>query len=357
MSGKVTNVYFNRWFSTAYHYMNMIRDNPDGEQFRFYGTHPDINHMSLQACDHAETEPALRGTAYVDFALDFCRRHRIDLFVPRLNMLDISREIDRFEEIGTRVIACRDADLLEAIVEKDKFYESMAGEDIVTIPDYELAETPEQFRSAYTKLVSRGHRVCFKPTEAEGGMGFRIIDDQLDSFATLYGHVTLAMTFEQAYAALAGAETFPKLMVMEMLEGDEYSIDCLADAEGKLLAAVPRRKLAGRVYEMDAVPELMEIAERIAVKCRIPYVYNVQVKYGQGVPKLLEINPRMSGGLYLTCLTGVNMPYLAVQAGLGRPFEVPKPRYGIRASYVEQAILLADSEAKSGTTDSEIDVG
>ncbi|RKP48832.1 carbamoyl-phosphate synthase large subunit [Cohnella endophytica] len=338
----MTNIYFNRWFSVAYHYMNMIRDNPDGESFRFYGTHPDVNHLSLQACDHAEQEPSLQGGEYVDYALDFCRRNEIDVFIPRLKMLEIAKEIGRFDAIGTKVMVCRDVELLESMMEKELFYERLQGSDVVPIPEYETAETPEQFRSGYEKLAEQGHRVCFKPTNAEGGMGFRIIDNDLDPLAGLYGYVSSSISFEQAYDALSRVERFPKLMVMELLEDEEYSIDCLADSAGGLLTAIPRRKAAGRVYTLDAVPELLEIARGIADKFRIPYVYNIQVKYNKGVPKLLEINPRMSGGLYITCLSGVNMPYLAVQEILGKRTDTPVPRYGVRASYIEHPIVLAD---------------
>jgi len=343
----MTNIYFNRWFSTVYHYVNMIRDNPDGERFTFYGTHPDPNHLSLQAYDHAGTEPAIGGKEYADFALEFCRRNEIDVFIPRLNMLDIAKEAHRFDELGTKVMVCRDVPLLESMIEKDRFYESLAGKDVVPIPDYEVVETAEQFKRAYESLVEAGHKVCFKPTNSEGGMGFRIIDDEIDPFASLYGWVSLSIPFAQAYEALSRAERFPKLMVMELLEEEEVSIDCLADSRGELIVSIPRRKSSGRIYVMEDKPELAEIARRVAKQCRIPFAYNIQVKYNKGVPKLLEINPRMSGGLYLSCLTGVNVPYLAVQTVLGRTFPKPEPKLGIRASYLELPILMNEAARPS----------
>ena len=339
----MTNIYFNRWFSTVYHYINMIRDNPDGRSFTFYGTHPDPGHLSLQACDHAEPEPELYGAEYVDYALDFCRRNRIDVFIPRLHMLEIAKEVGRFDEIGTKVMVCRDIELLECLMEKDRFYESLAGTGVVPLPAYEVAETAEQFAAAYEKLRSGGHRVCFKPTNAEGGMGFRIIDNERseqDKLKALYGWVSATIPFEEAYRTLAAAERFPRLMVMELLPDEEVSIDCLADADGRLIAAIPRRKSSGRIYLLENRPELLEIASRVAERCRIPFAYNIQVKYNEGIPKLLEINPRMSGGLYITCLSGVNMPYLAVKAILGEAIERPEPQFGVKASYIELPVLM-----------------
>ncbi|CAM4407277.1 ATP-grasp domain-containing protein [Paenibacillus alkaliterrae] len=336
----MTRVYMNRWFSVAYHYINMIRNNPDGEPFEFYGTHPDINHMSLLAADHAGTEPAVFGLEYVEFCVDFCKRNSIDIFIPRLHMEEISRYVHLFDEIGTKVMVCRDIQLLDSMIEKDKFYEALADKNLVSIPDYRVVNTAAEFKRAYEELTAAGHKVCFKPTKSEGGMGFRIINNERNPLRELYGYVTLSTTFKQAYETLSSTDRFDSLMVMELLEGIEYSIDCVATAEGELLTAIPRRKSTGRTYLLEETPELLDIANRIAKALRIPYAFNIQVRYSHGVPKLLEINPRMSGGLYITCLSGVNMPYLAVQALQGKAIAPPVPRFGIQAGYVEQPLIM-----------------
>lgn len=83
-------------------------------------------------------------------------------------MLDIALHAAMFDAIGTKVLVCRDLDLLETIMDKGKFYESVKETGIMTIPDYHVVSTAEQFKEAYHDLVAKGHRVCFKPTETEG---------------------------------------------------------------------------------------------------------------------------------------------------------------------------------------------
>lgn len=114
-------MYFNRWFSVVYHYMNAIRNNEDGIPFEIYATHSDPQHMALQASDVAEVEPRTSGVEYAQFCADFCRRHEIDIFIPRWNMLDISKHLYLFDDIGTEVMVCRDTELLEQLMEKDLF--------------------------------------------------------------------------------------------------------------------------------------------------------------------------------------------------------------------------------------------
>jgi len=333
-------VYFNRWFSVAYHYMNSIRNNEDGVKFKLYGTHPDSRHMALQAADYATTEPVLEGSAYIDFLVDFCRENEIDVFIPRLRMLDIARSIERFDEIGTKVTVCRDVALLEKLTVKDKFYEEVRGTGIMEVPAYEVVTDAEGFKRAYERLTSEGYRVCFKPTDSEGGLGFRIVNDSRNALQDLFGYVTNELTFEEAYTILSQAKSFPELMVMELLEGPEYSIDCLADRDGALLAAVPRRKADGRLRVLEQDAELIAIAHRVAETYRIPYNFNIQMRCTGGVPKLLEINPRMSGGLHATCLTGINFPYLGVKAALGGQIGPLAPEYGIMTSHIELAMRM-----------------
>ncbi|MBB3109750.1 carbamoylphosphate synthase large subunit [Paenibacillus phyllosphaerae] len=339
---KKVRVWFNRWFSVAYLYMNHIRNNPDGVEFEFYGTHPDRNSMALQNCDYAEVEPVLEGLEYVEYCVDFCRRHQIDVFIPRLKMLDIARHIHLFDEVGTKVTVCRDIELLESMIDKDKFYELVRESDVMVVPEYRVVNTAEQFKAAYEELASLGHRVCFKPTNSEGGQGFRIINNDRDQVMDLFGTINPYVTFDRVYDILSGVDQFPNMMVMELLEGSEYSIDCLADPNGKLIAAVPRRKGNGRMRYLEDNQELIEIAHKVAEAYRIPFNYNIQMRYKNGVPKLLEINPRMSGGLHVSCLNGTNYPYLAVKLALGGHVEPLETKLGITASHIEQPMIMKD---------------
>lgn len=336
----MTNIWINRWFSVAYQYLNMIRNNEDGMPFTLYGTHPNRMHMSLQACDHVEVEPAVTGSAYVEFCLDFCDRNRIDVFIPRWNMYDIAKEVRRFEERGTKVMVCQDLSLLEKLIDKEKFYRSVEATGIMTLPDYQVVNTVEQFRAAYQQLIDQGHNVCIKPTKSEGGSGFRVIENGRDRVKDLFGPINKYMAFDEVVHLLEQVDRFDDLMVMELLEGYEYSIDCLADPAGKLIAAVPRRKAGGRLRALEQNEEMLQIAKRVAETYKIPYNFNIQMKYNRGVPKLLEINPRMSGGLHVSCLSGVNFPYLAVKLILGMDVPTQEPTYGILASHVEQPVHM-----------------
>lgn len=332
------NIWFNRWFSTASHFIEKIRNNPDGKEFTIFGTHPNLYSTYLQACDVVEQEPDVKGEEYINWCLDFCKKHDIHVFIPRKENVTVSKNLARFEEIGVKVLVNPDSDLMVKMDNKAEMYRELEGKDIVTIPDYHIVTTAEQFKEAYNDLKEKGHRVCFKPVIGEGAAGFRVLDDTADDITQLFAGINHKISFNRAYELLSQKETFEELMVLEYLDEYEYSIDCIG-YNGQLLSAVPRKKEGGRIYKLEDKPELLEIARKFTEEYNLTYVYNIQVKYKDGVPKLLEVNPRMSGGLHLTCLSGVNYPYEALKLLLEGNPEVLKPNYNVTIGQLEKEFI------------------
>ncbi|OIK10537.1 carbamoyl-phosphate synthase large subunit [Bacillus sp. MUM 116] len=340
-------IWFNRWFTTVSHYIDMIRENPDQRKFTIYGSHSNPDALYLQNCDFAYREPAVSGEEYIQFCLDFCKEHKIDIFIPRKENVLISKRLKLFEELGVKVLVCPDAELMEMVDNKAVSYQSILekaknGKPLISIPDYSIVNSVDSFKNAYEQLKDKGHTVCIKPVIGEGANGFRVIKEQNDSIDQLFYHGTgRRIPYQYACEILGQREMFPDLMVLEYLEGPEYSIDCLATEE-KLIAAIPRLKSSGRVRELVEHFELIQMAHDFHQEFKLPYLFNIQVKYSGNVPKLLEINPRMSGGMYFSCLSGINMPYLAIKILLGEEIELMKPKFGIRASYIEKEMILED---------------
>jgi hypothetical protein len=335
-------IWFNRWFTTVSHYIDMIRVNEDKRKFIIYGTHPNKDALYLQNCDYAFVEPDISGEEYIGFCLEFCQKHGIDIFVPRKENVLISKRLSAFEALGVKVLVCPEAKLMETMDNKADTYQLLSnGAANFLIPDYYVVNNVEDFERAYEKLKEKGHTVCFKPVIGEGANGFRVIIDQIVSIDQFFNHgIGFRIPYAHACEILSQQDTFPDLMVLEFLEGREYSIDCLSSHD-KLYAAIPRMKGDGRVRELVEQAELIKLAHDFHHEFRLPYVFNIQVKYNNiGVPKLLEINPRMSGGMHISCLSGINLPYQAIKILLGEEVEVIKPRFGIRASHIEKEMIL-----------------
>ncbi|WP_102349112.1 ATP-grasp domain-containing protein [Bacillus sp. Marseille-P3661] len=326
-------IWFNRWFSTVYHYIKMIKENPDQIEFEIYGTHPNPKSVYFLLCDHSEQEPVLNVDDYIQYCLEYCRKNKIDIFIPQFRLTEIMKHEKEFNNIGTQLLG-PPSYLVEQISDKGKLFKRCEKDAFAPLPAYEVVNNVHDFVNAYQNIKKLGYQVCFKPCNGIGGAGFRILTEERVTLEGLIGYVSNQISIHDVTDILAGHETFDDLMVMEYLSGNEYSIDCLA-YDGELLAAVPRKKEFGRIRMLEGKQELLEIAKKVNDTFKIPYIYNIQIRYNQGSPKLLEINPRMSGGLHISCFSGINFPYLALKLLLTGKAEVPKPIFDIEATHIE----------------------
>jgi hypothetical protein len=60
---------------------------------------------------------------------------------------------------------------------------------------------------------------------------------------------------------------------------------------------------------------------------------------------LLEINPRMSGGIPYACHSGLNFPYWALKMALGEctPDDIPHPKTGIQVAQVMTGVVAGSA--------------
>ena len=70
----------------------------------------------------------------------------------------------------------------------------------------------------------------------------------------------------------------------------------------------------------------------------------MQVRYLNGIAKVLEINARMSGGVYFACLSGVDLPAwaIALAAGTASPADVPQPQFGLAVHQQYREFVLTN---------------
>ena len=332
----MTRIWLNHWFSTAYNIIQMIREkNPD---FIFVGSNENADSPIKKVCDEWYQEPVLKGRAYVDFCLEFCREHHIDLFMPRREMVAVSKYKALFRNNGIQVMV-DDYDLVSVLNDKAQTYERFAAKGIGKIPGYHIVTTPGQFAAAYEELLTRYDAVCFKFVNDEGGKSYRLIDNSRCGYEALYKKMTTRMTYDAALEALSERESFSPLMVMPYLPDEEMSVDCLRTAYG--LIAIPRIKDYSRIERICFDTDLLETCEQVLEEFPLEQPCNIQFKYLKGTPYLLEVNTRMSGGIQMSCAaTGVNIPDLAVNKLLGihKPWHMEKRE--CRVTHVEVPIVL-----------------
>jgi carbamoylphosphate synthase large subunit len=138
--------------------------------------------------------------------------------------------------------------------------------------------------------------------------------------------------------------SFRTMLLMEYLDGREYSVDCVGD-QGRLVTAVVRRKSSGpgAGQRIDQRADILEATAQLCSVHGLNGIFNVQFRESGGKPRLLEINPRMSGGIGMACLAGPNLPYIAL-CGFADGFDsvaIPPVRNGMRVGEQARAVELA----------------
>jgi len=126
------------------------------------------------------------------------------------------------------------------------------------------------------------------------------------------------------------------LLILEYLPGDEYTVDCFTDRNGKLLFCGARsrsRILNGISVNTSPITndsKFKSIAEIINATLKFNGSWFFQVKKdASGKLKLLEIAPRIAGSMALYRNLGVNFPLLSLWNLLGKDILIIKNKYNL----------------------------
>lgn len=335
------NIWFNHWFSTAVHLIRLIR--AAGGDLRFLGTSTNPRALYREAVDVWEDEPEFAADDdYVQWALTFCRTHDVDVFVPRRRLAAIVEAREAFAALGVRLFAPDDGALVHALDDKGATYKLLQSWGLdALVPPYRMVHSLDAFRAAVDELQRTGARVCYKLAVDEGATTFRVIDDTLAAAGALYRMPGAKATRAAAEAILGAYDFAVPVLVMPYLEGPEISVDALMTERGDIL--LPRYK-GGRYSTLHWDAEVVALSKELLHHLAMRVPANLQFRMHKGKPYLLEINPRMAGGLQLSCAaSGVNVPAVALAQLLGRglPWQLPQET-DVTVANIETPIVLGE---------------
>ncbi|MFF6825258.1 ATP-grasp domain-containing protein [Streptomyces longwoodensis] len=320
-------VWLNRTYAENVFFMDQLRRNPSDRAVEIHATHGDPDSPVLAAADTAELEPeGLSPAAYVEYALDQCRRRSVDVFVPRLHQAAIVAHRAEFAAAGTALLA-PPPEAVALFEDKVIAYEAVQAIG-VPVPPWWRVRTVDELVAAVEELEDAGHKACFKPASGAGGMGFRVVTRTPFSLTHLTGFPSPHVPLDLVVEALRSADEPVNWIVMPRLEQPEVSVDCLTGRDNVLRMAIGRTK-NGRRRGFTLHEQWLEPARRIAEGFGLHHLSNIQFRMYGDRPVLMDVNTRPAGGLHQLALCGVNAPWAAVQLALGEdPGTVEPPFLG-----------------------------
>ncbi len=153
----------------------------------------------------------------------------------------------------------------------------------------------------------------------------------------------------------------PDSVVQDYLPGREFTIDVLADFEGRIICVVPRERLVIRSGVSDrgktwSNPKLIELGVQAATALDIRGPANIQVKWQDEQATIFEVNPRFSGGIPLTIAAGADFPSLLIEMCLGHSVHPRIGRFtdGLTMSCYEAAIFLPEQSPAATASDKRV---
>lgn len=221
---------------------------------------------------------------FVGKMAELCRRLGIDLLVPGVDeeLLALARNADKLTP--TRLLLPH-ADYVETMLNKLSMIRALSEKNI-----------PVPFSLALTDDLKGLRFPCIsKPRSSRGSRDVRVLNSSA----------------EVAALCLALGNTAEKMLVQDKIEGTEYTVQMVADAEGCLRAVVPVRVSVKRGItlraETDTESQVIAVCRKIHQAIPASGCYNIQLMLtaeGKALP--FEINPRISTTLCLVVAAGID---------------------------------------------------
>lgn len=235
--------------------------------------------------DYIPDIPFATSPYFIPALAKIVMERKIDAIYPAMDLvITILKEHE--EELGCRVVASP-AETTRICLSKELTYQKLDGS--VHLPHiYD-----------FTKIPANDFPVFAKPKIGYGAKGTKKLNCQ-----------------EEVYNFIQDKND---LLILEYLPGEEFTVDCFTDKEGKLLYSAARKRnrvkdgISVNTFFVDNQDEFTEIAKTINQKITFRGAWFYQVKRDKkGNLCLLEIASRLGGSSLLSRAIGVNFALMSL---------------------------------------------
>jgi carbamoyl-phosphate synthase large subunit len=305
---------------------------------RLVGTDMSPQAIGRHYCDRFYVVPPGNDAAFADAVFDIVRRENVDAVLPQssFDLLGLAETRERF--VGTTVLVSP-PEMIRKANDKAEAY-ALVDRIGLRAPAWRRVTGGRALALAAEELGYPDRPVSFKPVFSSGSRGFRILDASVDRAKQLIEERpgNLAMRLKDVLELLP-QEGGPDLLVMELAQGRERTIDGIAGSGQILLGHAKTRESmrAGLAMYFETLNDhwLLEVAQRIVAEFGIEHFFNIQL-VGDHV---IEINPRISTIVYQEDL---NVPYLGVKHALGEISTEELAQLGARVRPSRRALRYFD---------------
>ena len=257
---------------------------------------------------------------YFPQLLEICKENRIDVLIPTLDaeLLAISQNKHIFDTIGCKIAICSPK-TLKIVADKVELSRFLATTTILA-PHTEVISDADDFKRVNGLF---GDRFVIKIAGKAGSRGVRVVDRNLDDYDDFANNKMTfrPISFAQAVRIVRGKPDGVEMIVQEYLEGNEYSVNLVAD-NGNVVAISGKENIdVVNSTPIRSVSKIDEVAfaESKMLSKMLHFNGNVGIDfiYHNGAPYLTEINPRTTATMGLDAVAGINTVRIGIDVALG----------------------------------------
>src|SRR6266480_6757158 len=205
---------------------------------RIVGTDMSPQAVGRHFCDRFYVVPRSSDPAFGDALLDVVRRENIDAVLPQSSH-DLQGLADARERFMGTTVMVSPPEAIRIANDKAETY-ALIERLGLRAPAWRRVSGGRALAVAAEELGYPERPVCFKPVFSSGSRGFRVLDPNVDRAKQLLDERpgNLAMSLADVLPVLP-ADGGPELLVMELAQGRERTVDGIANA-GRLVLGHPK---------------------------------------------------------------------------------------------------------------------
>lgn len=264
-----------------------------GTDYRIVGMDAESLAAGLYAVPSAYIIPYAREARFIDRLLEICEQEKCALLFPGydVELSILSRSIERFAAIGTRVIVSS-PEVIE--IANDKFRTFAALREL----DVSIPYTVDLSSHAAGDALPMPLPFILKPRfDGARSKNVYLVQEE-KTFRMLENDTSLDMT---------------RFIAQEYIEGEEYTCGTVS-LSGKHVGTIVMRRILrdGDTYKCFSVnnPRIEEEVAKIVHGVKPVGALNVQLRVKDNIPYVLELNARCSGTTAARALAGFNEPQM-----------------------------------------------
>jgi len=272
-------------------------------EFTVVGADMNPKAVGLYTADDAVVVPPATDDEWVKRMCDHIAAHNVDAVLPLIDE-EVERITDLRATAPDTAFVVPSAQFVEMCLDKYRLMTALddAG---VTVPETWTVEDA-------LDLNERAYPLVLKPRTERGGRGVRIVKTPNVLREELADETRLR----------------EDMLVQEYIDGAEFTTSVVCTIGNDVPSVVPKEAVKKDRSTIHGVtrdaPKVVDSCRRIVEQFEPSGPINVQQMCDDdGIPHVIEINPRFSSSACLTVAAGVNELDLLIRDSLGLPYKSP----------------------------------